>query len=221
MTGGAQPVAYLWWLVSRASGIVALVLISASVVLGLAMAAKAVRPSRLRPAVAKLHEHIAITALLAIGVHGVSLLGDRWLKPGPFGIWVPFAMSYRPTFTGLGIIGGYLALLLGPTFYLRRRIGPRRWRALHRFIVLAWLLSAVHTVGSGSDASHLWLRALVLLPVMPIAYLLVLRVLRPAPVRAVRSAPSAARSASPGGHGAGRNGSYASVAMSSAAGEGP
>lgn len=191
MSPHGRPVTYLWWLVSRASGIVALVLISVSVILGLAMAAKLVRPPRLRPAVARLHEHVAVTALLALGAHGLSLLGDGWLKPGLTGIILPFAMSYRPEFTGLGIVAGYLALLLGPTFYLRRRIGARRWRALHRLIVLAWLLAVVHTLGSGSDASQPWLRALVLFPAVPIAYLLARRSLTPGP--AGRRAGAAAR----------------------------
>lgn len=174
-----EPIKYLWWLVSRASGIIALLLISLSVLMGLAMATKLLRRPGLKRGVARLHEYVAITALLAIGAHGLSLLGDHWLKPGWRGITLPFAMSYRPQFTGLGIIGGYVALLLGPSFYLRRRIGARRWRKLHRLIVVAWLASAIHTLGAGSDSRQLWLRAIVVVPSVPIAYLLVLRALTP------------------------------------------
>jgi methionine sulfoxide reductase heme-binding subunit len=177
VTPQAAPIAYLWWLVSRASGIVALVLISLSVIMGLTMATKALGRPGARRTLAKLHEHVALTALLAIGAHGLSLLGDHWLRPGLGGIALPFAMAYRPQFTGVGIIAGYLALLLGPSFYLRRRIGARRWRRLHRLIAIAWLLSAVHALGAGSDAQQPWLRALVFFPVVPIAYLFVLRVL--------------------------------------------
>jgi hypothetical protein len=119
---------------------------------------------------------MALTALAAVCVHGLALLGDQWLKPGWRGIVVPFALSYRPAFTGAGIIAGYLAALTAPTFYLRRRIGVRRWRALHRATVLVWLLSVVHALGAGSDASKLWLRAVVLAPIAPVAYLLVLRI---------------------------------------------
>jgi sulfoxide reductase heme-binding subunit YedZ len=170
------PLQYLWWLVSDASGIVALVLVSASVLLGLAMASKALGGPRRRRAGARLHEHMALTALAAVSVHGLALLGDQWLKPGWRGIIVPFALSYRPAFTGAGIVAGYLAALTAPTFYLRRRIGVRRWRALHRATVLVWLLSVVHALGAGSDASKLWLRAVVLAPIAPVAYLLVLRI---------------------------------------------
>ena len=136
----------------------------------------------------RLHEHIALVALIAIAVHGLALLGDNWLKPGWRGITVPFALSYRPSFTGLGIIAGYLALLLGPSFYLRRRLGVRRWRKLHRATVVVWVLGVVHTLGSGSDGGKLWLRAVVLAPVIPIVYLMLLRLGSPsqAPSRSAR-----------------------------------
>jgi len=174
----AQPLEVIWWLVSRASGIVALVLISATVLLGVAMAARALRASALKRAGARLHEHLALLALAAIGLHGAALLDDRWLKPGWRGITIPFVLSYRPQFTGAGIIAGYLALLVGPSFYLRRRIGARRWRTLHRLTLVVWLLSVAHALGSGSDATTLWLRVIVLAPAMPIVYLFVFRGLR-------------------------------------------
>src|SRR5689334_11035858 len=104
MKASAQPLNYVWWLAGRASGVVALVLISLSVVMGLAMAAKVLKRPRLKRAVARLHEHVALTALGAIAVHGLTLLQDPWLKPGWRGITLPFAIGYRPVFTGLGII---------------------------------------------------------------------------------------------------------------------
>jgi sulfoxide reductase heme-binding subunit YedZ len=191
-----QPLQMLWWLVSRASGIVALGLISASVLIGLAMAAKVLRRPKLKRGAARLHEHLALTALAAIAIHGLALLGDHWLKPGWRGITIPFALSYRPGFTGIGIIAGYLAALLGPSFYLRRRIGARRWRKLHRATALVWLLSAIHALGAGTDGATLWLRVLVLAPLAPIVYLLVVRLFgtertpaRPAERRPRRVAP--------------------------------
>lgn len=184
---GARPMDHLWWLVSDASGIVALALVSVSVLLGLAMAAKAITSAKRRRSAARLHEHVALASLAAVVVHGLALLGDHWLNPGWRGIVVPFALSYRPAFTGIGIVAGYLAMLVGPTFYLRRRIGVRRWRALHRATVIVWILSVGHALGAGSDAPRLWLRALVLAPVAPIVYLLVVRVFAPRPRAGVRS----------------------------------
>jgi methionine sulfoxide reductase heme-binding subunit len=202
----------VWWLVSRASGVVALVLVSLSVLIGLAMAAKLFNKPGRKRALVRWHEYLALIALVAIATHGLALLGDGWLKPGLRGISVPFALGYRPGFTGIGIIAGYLAVLLGPSFYLRRRIGARRWRKLHRATVLIWLLSAVHAIGAGSDATALWLRCVVLAPVAPIAYLLALRMLgRPASARPVpsrqaagpaRESTGAARSVNPHSHSA-------------------
>jgi sulfoxide reductase heme-binding subunit YedZ len=182
---------YGWWLASRASGIVALVLIALSVIIGLAMAAKVVAsPSRRRTLIA-VHEHAALAALIAIAVHGITLLGDGFLDPGIGGITIPFTLDHEPVFTGLGIIGGYLAAILGLTFYVRRRIGTRRWRNLHRLTPLVYVLGVIHTVGSGSDAGTAWLTAILIATGTPILYLGILRALpAPSPSRAAARAGS-------------------------------
>jgi methionine sulfoxide reductase heme-binding subunit len=173
-----DPSQYVWWLVSRAAGIVALALISLSVLIGLTMATKILRRPGLPRKLARLHEHVALVALAAIAVHGLSLLGDKWLHPGVRGIIVPFSMGYRPLFTGLGIIAGYLAALLGLSFYVRRTIGTRLWRKLHRATVAVWILGVVHTLGAGTDASTVWLRLMMLVMGAPIVFLALLRVLQ-------------------------------------------
>ena len=76
------PTDHLWWLAGRASGIVALILISASVLLGLGMASKLFRRPGLPRKLNALHEQLAVAGLIAIGVHGVTLLGDSFLHPG-------------------------------------------------------------------------------------------------------------------------------------------
>jgi len=192
--GHANLSLYIWWLVSRASGILALGLISLSVLIGLTMATKILRRPGMGRKLVRLHEHVALVGMVAIAVHGLALLGDPWLHPGVGGLTVPFTMSYRPLFTGLGLIGGYLAALLGLSFYARRRIGVRLWRKLHRATVLVWVLGIVHTIGAGSDASTLWLRAYMLLTGVPIVYLAVLRILqsrqqRGQPARAAQATP--------------------------------
>jgi methionine sulfoxide reductase heme-binding subunit len=172
-----DPTPYLPWLVGRASGIVALALVTIAVLLGLTMSTKLLRRPGIGRTLMRLHEHVALVGLGAIGVHGLALLADPWLRPGVRGIAIPFAMSYKPAFTGLGIIAGYLAALLGLSFYARRRIGVKLWRKLHRATVLVWVLGVVHTLGAGSDAATQWLRAFALLPAVPIVYLLARRML--------------------------------------------
>jgi sulfoxide reductase heme-binding subunit YedZ len=136
--------------------VVAFLLLTLSVVIGLAMALRLL-PPRARPAVRAGHERIAIAALAGIAAHGLLLLGDPWLDPGVSGLLVPFAMPYRPLWTGLGVCAGYIAAALSLTYYARRRVGARRWRRAHRLIPIAWALATAHVLGSGTDAGQGWL----------------------------------------------------------------
>ena len=199
---GRDPMEYAWWLASRASGIVALALISLSVMLGLAMAGRVSREPKLRKAMIAVHEHAALAALIAIAVHGITLLGDKWLNPGVLGILVPFHMDHEPLYTGLGIIGGYLAAALGLSFYARRRIGAKRWRSLHKATILVYVLGVAHTLGSGSDAGTPWLRAQLVLTGAPILFLFVMRVLPAAKVSGGGSAGRPGSAPSPAPHSA-------------------
>ena len=155
MIRGPDPSQYLFWLTSRAAGVTAFALASISVGLGLTMAGRLARgPGRAR-VLRAIHEQAALGALIAIVVHGVALLGDRWMHPGLAGISVPFAMGYRPIATGLGIIAGYLAALLGLSFYARRH------RRAHRLTIVVWLMAAIHALTAGTDASTPWMRAIL------------------------------------------------------------
>jgi methionine sulfoxide reductase heme-binding subunit len=168
-----DPLEYGWWLSSRAAGVVAFALVACSVLLGLALANRLVRGRT----VVKLHEHLALASQVAIAVHAITLLGDRWLNPGALGLLVPFAMDYRPLFTGIGVIAGYLAVLIGLSFYVRRRIHPRRWRKLHRFTILVYVLGVIHVVGAGTDADAVWMRVVLFATGAPILFLFLLRTL--------------------------------------------
>jgi methionine sulfoxide reductase heme-binding subunit len=174
-----DPLPHVWWLASRASGVVALVLVTISVGIGLTMSAKLMRHKGLGPKLMAVHEQTALAGLIAIGVHGVTLLGDPWLKPGVAGISIPFVMDYRTLFTGLGIVAGWLALLLGMSFYFRRRIGAARWRRLHKATIVVYVLGLVHTIGAGTDAATPWLGWFMIATAMPIAGLFLKRVVGP------------------------------------------
>ena len=185
-----DPAEYGWWLASRASGVLALILVTVSVAIGLTMASKLVRKRGAGPVLAKLHEQTALVGLVAIAVHAITLLGDPWLDPGVKGVLVPFQMDYQPVFTGLGIIAAYLAALLGLTFYMRRRIGPKLWRKAHRATVLVWLLGLIHTIGAGTDAGSPWLREFMVLTGVPIVAVFLVRTFRK-PKRASAARPAA------------------------------
>ena len=188
---GPDPLSHGWWLASRASGVIALLLVTASVAIGVVMATGILERPKLGRRLSKVHEQTAIAGLLAIAVHGLTLLGDPWLHPGLTGITVPFSMSYEPLFTGLGILAGYLAALLGLSFYARRRIGGGLWRKLHRATILVWALGLAHTLGAGTDAGSAWLRMLILLTSAPVVFLVLVRFMPGGSRRAadVRAAP--------------------------------
>ena len=125
-----DPSIYTFWLMSRAAGVTAYVLASASVIYGLSMAAKLSR----RPGGARrwrsLHEHLAIGTLVAVAIHGLALLGDKWLHPSLTGILVPLSISYRP----LAVAGGIVAAW-GPGSGAARTASPcssGRWPASTR-----------------------------------------------------------------------------------------
>lgn len=166
-----------WWLASRASGIVALVLVTVSVAIGLAMAGKVLRVSGLSRKLMAVHEQTALAGLIAIAIHAITLLGDPFLDPGVAGVAVPFVLDFETFFTGLGVIAAYLALLLGLSYYARRRIGARTWRKAHRATVLVYLLGLVHALGAGTDASAVWFRWWVMATTPIVGGLFVHRVL--------------------------------------------
>ncbi|MGH2936903.1 MAG: ferric reductase-like transmembrane domain-containing protein [Solirubrobacterales bacterium] len=203
MTGAVSTTlqSHGWWLASRASGLVAFALITISVGIGLAMAGKLMRRPGLSRKLVSIHEQTALAALVAIAVHGITLLGDPWLNPGVAGVTVPFAMGYKTIFTCLGVLAGYLAALLGLSFYARKRIGPRLWRKAHRATVVVYVLGLVHALGAGTDASAVWFRWWVILTAPLIGGLFVYRLLgrrtaRPA-ARKAREAPPDRREALP------------------------
>jgi methionine sulfoxide reductase heme-binding subunit len=188
------PSHFVWWLAGRSAGIVAFLLISISVTLGLAMAARVI-PPRHKRTVVRLHEHVALTGLAAIAAHAVLLMADPWLNPGLKGIAVPFAMSYRPLWSGMGIVAAYLATILALSFYARRRLRPGVWRKMHRATVLVYGLGVAHTLGAGTDATTLAILAVLLASAGPILFLFLLRVLRgraSARTRGRRTQPGAA-----------------------------
>jgi sulfoxide reductase heme-binding subunit YedZ len=172
-----NPQDHTWWLLSRSAGIVALVLIASSTLMGLALANGLAKQPQARKSITTFHEQTANAGLAAIGLHGVTLLGDAFLHPTPIDILVPFTIGYRPVFVGIGILGGYAAALLGLSFYARKRIGGKRWRKIHRATPVVYVMGLIHTLGAGTDAGSSSLRAFMLATAIPSAALLTRRLI--------------------------------------------
>lgn len=166
---------HIWWILSRGTGIAAILLAGFGVITGLlAGRGRLIKLGRFTD-IKPLHEALSIATIVAILAHGLLLLGDSWLNPGIAGIAVPFQISYRPFWTGIGIIAGYGLVLLGLSYYVRKWIGPARWRTAHRFTALFWILGIFHTFGAGTDAGELWLQIPVALVSLPALVLLGMR----------------------------------------------
>jgi methionine sulfoxide reductase heme-binding subunit len=175
MTSATDPFDHIFWLASRSAGVVAWHALSASMVIGLAMATK-VGPRSLTPRLRVAHERIAIVALGSLAAHGLLLLGDSFLRPSLLDLLIPFSIDHAPFWTGLGTIAGYITAGLSLSYYARKRIGARRWRSAHRFIPIPWVLGAAHVIGAGTDIGDLWLQIPFALTVGAVLALLALRV---------------------------------------------
>jgi sulfoxide reductase heme-binding subunit YedZ len=168
-----DPSHHLFWVTSRAAGTLALLLTSFAVCIGLLMGGRLLRArgTDLRA----LHEVVSLAAMVAIAVHALSLLGDQYLHPSLVDVTVPFASSYKSAWTSTGIVAGWATVALGLSYYARRAIGQLRWRKVHRFTALAWLLGLAHSLGEGTDAGRLWFLAMVGIVVAPALALLAVR----------------------------------------------
>jgi methionine sulfoxide reductase heme-binding subunit len=168
---------HLFWITSRAAGIAALVASSFSVCLGLLMGGRLLkrRVADLRVT----HEALSLATIGLLLVHGVSLLGDGYAKMSVADIALPFVGSYKTFWTSAGIVAFWGLLALGISYYVRARIGQARWRRLHRFTALAWVLGLAHALGEGTDAGQAWFLAMVAIVVAPALALLVYRHLAP------------------------------------------
>ncbi len=166
---------HIWWILSRGTGIAAILLAGTSVMTGL-LAGRG-RPFKLGrfTDIKPVHEALSIATIVLVLAHGLLLLGDPWLDPGVAGIAVPFQLEYRSFWTGIGIIAGWGIILLGLSYYARRWIGPNRWRVAHRFVAVFWILGIFHTFGAGTDNGELWLQIPVALTTLPALVLLGMR----------------------------------------------
>jgi sulfoxide reductase heme-binding subunit YedZ len=185
---------HLFWIASRAAGSAALLLSSVSVCVGLLMSGRLVKRRGIDLRVA--HEALSLATIAALLVHGLTLLGDGFLNLSLGEVAVPFLGSYKTLWTTTGIVAFWMMLALGLSYYARARIGVQRWRMLHRFTALAWILGIVHSLGEGTDAGQTWFLAMTAIVVLPALGLLLTRWLgssSPSPSPQPRPQPRAAR----------------------------
>jgi predicted ferric reductase len=149
----------LWWL-GRGTGVMALVMFTLSVLLGI-LTRSGRAPSWLpRFAATDLHRTAALTGTTLVGIHVASLLFDPYAQLRLLDVLVPFQGAYRPLWLGLGTAAVDLLLAVVVTSLLRRRVGPRVFRVVHWATYVLWPIALLHGLGTGTDALSLWFRVI-------------------------------------------------------------
>ncbi len=148
------------WYAARAGGMLAYLLLTASVAVGLLLSGRARLPRWPRFALEDVHRFLGILAGTFIVVHGGALLLDHVVPFSLGRLLVPGAASYRPVWVAFGIVAAELLAALAVTNHYRRRLAHGLWRRLHMLSFAVWGLALVHGLTAGTDASTTW--ALVL-----------------------------------------------------------
>ena len=157
-----------FWLIARATGLLAVTLVTATACAGLVLRGRPL--PRLRPAaVTDVHRFLSLLALLAVAAHGVALVLDATVDVSPLALVVPGLVPYRPVATGVGVATAELMLIIHVSFRLRGRIGVRTWRRLHFGAYAAFAGAVAHGLLSGSDSGRPWARGGYLLMAAAVA----------------------------------------------------
>ena len=146
----------LSWEVARVGGMLAYLLATGSVALGLLLSLKAHSSNWPRFITNELHRYITLLTLLFIGVHTLAVWVDPFTGFTPTEVLVPMAAHYRPLWIAMGIVSAYLAVAVWASEYIRRFIGYAWWRRLHYLTFAVFLLGAIHGLGTGSDSREWW-----------------------------------------------------------------
>lgn len=148
------------WYLTRATGIVSLLMLTLSVFLGVVIRSR--RSSRRLPrfVMVGLHRNVSLMILIFLTLHVATTVIDSYTNITLLDAFAPFLSQYRTVWLGLGAVACDLLLALVVTSLLRERIGLRTWRLLHWTSYLCWPVALLHAWGTGSDPGVAWGRYL-------------------------------------------------------------
>jgi sulfoxide reductase heme-binding subunit YedZ len=153
MTAAGSPL----WYATRATGVVALVLLTATVVLGVAGTARFATPHWPRVITAQLHRNLSLLSVAFVAAHVVTTVLDPYAPIGWITAIVPFASPYRTLWLSLGTVSSDMLLAVVVTSLLRARLGYRAWRGVHWLGYACWPAALWHGLGTGTDSKLPWL----------------------------------------------------------------
>lgn len=148
------------WYLSRGSGIVTMVMLSAATALGLAGVARLTARGMSRFVVQALHRNLSLLSVVFLGVHIATLQIDTFVPLRWRDVIVPFVARYKPFWVGLGALAFDLLVAVLISSLLRLRIGERAFRTVHWATYAAWPIAIAHGIGNGSDRSERWFLAI-------------------------------------------------------------
>jgi DMSO/TMAO reductase YedYZ heme-binding membrane subunit len=143
------------WYLSRSTGLVSFVLVTAALGLGIASTQRALASPRWpRFATQGLHRNVSLLALAFLGVHIVTTIADSYVNISWWAAFVPGASHYRGTWVALGTIAFDVIVAVIVSSLYRQRMNATSWRWLHYTVYAAWPLAWLHFLKTGTDAAH-------------------------------------------------------------------
>ena len=184
----------LVWHLVRSSGIVAYLLLTASVIWGLVISGKFAKEWAPGVVSMTVHSTISWLAVMLSLIHAVLLLLDDYFTYTLGDIFIPFTGEYRPVFVGLGTSAFWTILLISLSFPFKKRLGHKSWKWLHYGSYIAFLMVSAHGIFAGTDGERLGFQILVGLSVFVVVMLLGIRMGKS---QTTASAPTKSRKSHP------------------------
>lgn len=144
------------WAFGRASGVIALVLLTVSVLLGITTRSGHPLPGMPRFSLTLVHRNVALLSSVFLVLHVGTLILDPFAKISLTDVVIPFVGSYKPLWQGLGTVAFDLIVAIVVTSLLRRRVGARAFRFVHWFTYAMWPIAMLHSIGNGTDGTSGW-----------------------------------------------------------------
>ena len=167
----------LWWYVSRSTGIVAWILVTASVLWGLALSTRALGPRPPAPWLLDLHRFLGGLACVFVGLHLGGLVVDTYTHWAWVEILVPMATTWKPGATAWGVVSLYVLAAVEVTSLAMKHLPRKLWRGVHFLSFPLYVTASVHLLKAGTDRGNYVLRWLVLLSVVAVLFFTLYRIM--------------------------------------------
>lgn len=143
-----------FWYASRATGVVALVLLTAVMLLGLLVTRQKTLPGLPRFAVSGLHRNVALLATAFVAIHVLTAVADAFVTIPLTAAVIPLASPYERFWLGAGAVSFDLMLAMVITSLLRRRLSRKAWRGIHLTAYACWPVAWFHSFFASPDMRH-------------------------------------------------------------------